>query len=77
VRVSYYCYRFVVNIKLSAGKLVPIVVYDDCTAMELAASFGKIHALDAKAVEILAAVLQQHMDARRQQLATEMGSPHQ
>jgi len=66
-----------VNIKLSAGKLVPIVVYDDCTAMELASSFGKIHALDGKAVEILSTVLQQHMDARRQQqlLENDIGSP--
>lgn len=66
--------RFVVNIKLSAGKLVPIVIYDDCTALELATNFGRIHALDAKAVEVLASVLQQHMGARRTEMAE---LPHQ
>ena len=63
--LSYIFYRFVVNIKLGGGKLVPIIVYDDIPAQELAISFGKIHSLDMKAVNILTSVLQQHLDARK------------
>ena len=68
----YKIYRFVVNIKLSVNKTVPIVVYDDVSsAKELATSFAKIHALDRNAVKVLTGVLQQHIDARKQALLEE------
>lgn len=65
-----FFYRFVVNIKLSVNKTVPIVVYNDSTsAHELATNFAKIHALDTKAIDVLTNVLQQHIDIRMKNLA--------
>lgn len=70
------CRRFVVNIKLSATKTVPFVVYDDAaSAKELATSFARIHGLDGKAVEVLTGVLQQHIDARKEALKAQ-DTPH-